>query len=149
MHKPCYFFLVFVAALFTLISCSHSIKIDITRQSSDLNHCKYIFGPDLNTLKNENAILLQTGVIDTTDEAYPIPVAIVIIDKKEIILKLLNHSEESNDISESYEGDGYKLYLEYIKQKTEHNESIFKGKFSIENKSSKSEYNIEGTVCNL
>ncbi len=149
MNKTGNFLLFFVAALFTGASCSHSIKIDITRKSSELNNCENVFGADLNTLKYENAILLQTGVIDTTDEQAPIPVAIVIIDKREIILKLTTNDEKSNGITQSYEGNGYKLYLEYFKLKTDHNESFFKGKFSIENKESKSVYNIEGTPCNL
>jgi hypothetical protein len=56
-----------------------------------------MFGTDLNLLKSENAILVQTGLIDTTDEQPPIPVAIVIIDNKEIILRLISHNEFENE----------------------------------------------------
>ena len=149
MNKPCNLFLFLVAVLCTLASCSHSIKIDITRQSSELNRCEFVFGADLNTLKQENAILLQTGVIDTTDEQVPIPVAIVIIDKKEIILKLVNNSEAERETSRTYEGGGYKLNLSYKKEIAENNETIFKGKFFIQYKGLKTEYTVEGTTCNL
>jgi hypothetical protein len=139
----------FVTILFALTSCSHSIKIDIRRQTSELNHCENIFGNDLNSLKYENAILLQTGVVDTTDEQVPIPIAIIIVDKKEIVLKLTSRNEIANEITRAYEGEGYKLKLNYNKNITEHNETIFKGKFFIEYKSMKSEYEIEGTTCIL
>ena len=149
MKKPGSFFLFPITVLCLLTCCSHSIKVDVTRQSSELNHCEYIFGTDLNTLKFENAILLQTGVVDTTDEQPPIPVAIVIIDKKEVILKLLSQHGVENDTSRIYKGEGYTLDLTFKKQIAEHNETIFNGKFVIEYKGLKSEYHIEGTLCNL
>ena len=149
MHKPVNYFFSFIAVFCILTGCSHPIKIDITRQSSELNHCENIFGNDLNTLKLENAILLQTGAIDTTDEQAPIQVAIVIINKKEIVLKLISHSEIANETTRAYEGGGYTLNLNYSKQVSEQNETIFKGTFFIEYEGIKSEYNIEGTTCNL
>ena len=150
MAKSCSFILLPIVALFSITSCnSHSIEIEIARQSSELNQCEYIFGEDLNTLKLENAILLQTGTIDTTDEQPPILVAIVLLNKKETILKLASHSEVGNETTETYEGEGYKLTLHYNKQITEHDETIFKGKLLIEFKNLKSEYKIEGTTCNL
>jgi|SRR5664279_4466635 len=149
MLRPCNSLFSLIAVLCALTSCSHSIKIDLTRQSSELNQCEIIFGNDLNSLKLENAILLQTGAIDTTDEQVPIPVAIVIIDKKEIVLKLISHSENANETTRAYAGEGYTLNLNYRKQISEQNETIFKGKFFIEYKSIKSEYDIEGTTCNL
>lgn len=144
-HNSFWFFLFFC----TLTSCSHSIKIDLARHSSELNHCEIAFGEDLTTLKYENAILLQTGLIDTTTEQAPISVAIVIIAKKEVILTLVNHHEVENETSRAYEREGYRLSLSYKKEVIEHNETIFRGKFLIENKNLKSEYDVVGTVCNL
>jgi hypothetical protein len=149
MNKFYNFIFCIASVLFTLTSCSRSIKIDITRHSSDLNNCENIFGPDSNTLRYENAILLQTGVIDTKDEKTPVSVAIIVIDKKEIILKLIYHNEVGNETNEIYEGEGYKINLSYKKEITEYNIPILKGKFLIANKDSKSEYDIVGSVCNL
>ena len=140
-------YLIAVSCLTT--SCSHSIKLDVARQSSELNHCENIFGADLRTLKTENAILLQTGVVDTTDEQAPIPIAIIIIDKKEIVLKLMSNHEVENTTSRTYEGEGYKLALNYKREIQEHNETVFTGEFIIENNSQKSEYDIVGIACNL
>jgi hypothetical protein len=68
---------------------------------------------------------------------------------KKIILKLTSHNETENETTRLYEGEGYKLDLHYAKQITDHNETIFKGKFSIENKGLKTEYEVEGTSSNL
>lgn len=149
MNKLKSFFLFFIVMLCLTTSCSHSIKIDIARQSSELNHCENIFGEDLNAIKYENSFLLQTGKIDTTDEQTPIPVAIVFIDKKEIILKLVSNHQVANQTNQIYQGDEYRIYLKYKKEIKEHNETIFTGKFLIENKRQKSEYNIVGIICNL
>jgi hypothetical protein len=149
MYKPCNLFVFLFTFFITLTSCSHSIKIDITRQSSELNHCENIFGNDLNTLKTENAILLQTGEIDTTDEKAPIQIAIVIIEKKEIILKLIHHIEVASATTREYVGEGYKLNLYYVRQISEQNDTTFIGNFLIEFKSIRSRYDIEGTTCNL
>ena len=92
---------------------------------------------------------MQTGKIDTTDEQAPIPVAIVFIDKKEIILKLVSNHQVANQTNQIYQGDEYRIYLKYKKEIKEHNETIFTGKFLIENKRQKSEYNIVGIICNL
>ncbi|MGG9961188.1 hypothetical protein [Ferruginibacter sp. SUN106] len=149
MNKLCGFALSAGIILCLLTGCSRAIEIDIARQSSDINHCEIIFGTDLNTLKYENAILLQTGFIDTTNEQAPIPIAIVIIAKKEIILKLIRSNEVGNETRRLYENEDYKLNLTYKKQVEEHNEIIYKGNFSIENKGLKSEYNVTGCTCNL
>jgi hypothetical protein len=142
------FFLLLIA-VFMLTGCSQAIKIDIARQSSELIHCEIAFGSDLTTLKQENAILLQTGIIDTTDEQAPIAVAIVLIDRKEVVLKSVNHHEVENETSRTYEGEGYKLNLSYKMDISQNNETIFKGKFVIEKGNLKSEYDIVGSICNL
>lgn len=148
MNIPHNFFL-FLIAVFVLTGCSQAIKIDIARQSSELIHCEITFGSDLTTLKQENAILLQTGIIDTTDEKAPISAAIVLIEKKEVVLKLVNHHEVENETSRTYEGEGYKLKLSYKTEMSQNNETIFKGKFVIEKENLKSEYDIVGTTCKL
>ena len=148
MNIPRNFFL-FLIAVFALADCSQAIKINIARQSSELIHCEITFGSDLTTLRQENAILLQTGIIDTTDEQAPISAAIVLIDKKEVVLKLANHSEVENETSRRYEGQGYKLNLSYKTEMSQNNETIFKGKFVIKKENLKSEYDIVGTTCNL
>jgi hypothetical protein len=132
-----------------LVSCKHSIRLDVATRSSDLNHCEYIFGKDINSLKYENAFLLQTGTIDTTTEQPPIPIAIIIIDKKEIILKLKSQHEENNQFNRMYEGEGYKLNLNYKEEAGEYYQTIFPGKFILEKDGYKSEYDIVGINCNL
>ena len=149
MHKLYLSFLFFITVSCLTSGCSHSIKVDVARQSSDLNHCEYIFGSDLTKLKNENAILLQIGVVDTTDEQAPIPIAIIIIDKKEVILKLMSSQEVENNSSRTYEGEGYKLVLHYKREIMENGEAVFTGDFLIENKSQQSEYKVVGVLCNL
>jgi hypothetical protein len=90
-----------------------------------------MFGTDINSLWLENTVLLQTGLVDTTDEDPPIPVAIVIINHKEIILRLVSKSEVKNTTSRLYQEDGYKLCFHYTIKPGNHNEPIFSGSFTI------------------
>ncbi len=148
MFKIYSLFPIFLSVL-CLTGCVRAIEIDVANKSSDLTHCENLFGKDLKTLKYENTFLLQTGTIDTTDEHQPIPVAIVIVNKKEVILKLVSHRDTENENSSIYEGDGYKINLNYKKEVDEYHQIIFKGHFTIERKEYKSEYDIVGINCNL
>jgi hypothetical protein len=48
-----------------------------------------------------------------------------------------------------YQGDGYKLDLNYTTNLNTHGDPILSGKFTIENKNLKSNYDIVGSSCNL
>jgi hypothetical protein len=136
--------------LFELIcSCSNNPNIQKVKDSSPLLHCEKVFADNSDAIDERNEIILQTGVIDTTDEQPPIKIAIINIDYKEVILTLKKSYAEKDISVEIYVGDNYNLTLSYKIQVNENGTSLFIGKFVIENKKCKKEFNIEGRYCNL
>jgi hypothetical protein len=98
-----------------LESCStQDIKLDIVRKTSDLLDCNRIFGYDTKRLYEENEILIQVGVIDTTTEHPPIEAAIVNIDNAEIVLNLTVDSVLNDRTIQEYSGNNYYLILDFL-----------------------------------
>jgi hypothetical protein len=140
----------FILLLLGLIcSCSNSPNIQKVRESSDLLNCEKVFADNSDVIDERNEIILQTGVIDTTDEQPPIKTAIMNIDNKEVILTLKKSYSEKDILVEIYVGDNYNLTLSYKNQKNENGATLFIGKFVIENDKYKKEFNIEGRYCGL
>src|SRR5882672_8670524 len=97
--------------IFTTYSCSeyhsnYSFKVQAVKGSSNLLTCDKMFGEDLGALEEKNEILLQIGSIDTTNEHFPIPSAIIHINNEEIVLNFLSTSSSGNSVTEIYSGNG-------------------------------------------
>ena len=136
--------------IFELIcSCSNYPNIQKVKESSSLLHCEKILADNADAIDERNEILLQTGVIDTTDEKPPIRTAILNIDNKEVILTLKKSYSEKDISIEIYVGDDYNLTLSYKKKENENGISTFIGKFVIENNKYKKKFDIQGRNCNL
>ena len=104
-------------------SCrTQDIHLEVVRKTSELLHCKIVYGYDAKRLYEQNEILIQVGVIDTTTEHPPIKTAIVNINKTEIALNLDLDSVSGKRTIQKYSGDNYHLILDYS---TEKNESYF------------------------
>src|SRR5260221_4640301 len=122
-----------ILAFFLLLSCTPSIKLDKHSESPELLECRMMFGESISELKELSSCLLQTGVIDTTDEQTPVRVAVVMIGRKYLIMRLVNISTNQGAVQQSYSGDGYNLTLSYHDNGLYGSEPIFKGKFIIIN----------------
>jgi hypothetical protein len=147
MKNIIYIFIYAVSMVLVLSSCHHSIELDTIRETSNILNCRLIFGKDINSIKLENAVWLQTGQIDTTDEHAPIKSSIIVVNKKEFILTLIQASDVNNQITEEYAGQGYRLTLTYSKM--EDDQSGYKGILHIENGNQETDYHVEGMSCNL
>ena len=133
-----------------ICSCTNkNPNVEIVRHSSHLLNCEKIFADDLKAIEERNEILLQTGVIDTTDEHLPIRTAIVNIDKNEVELTFEKSYSIQKETTEIYKGSGYVLTLTYEMTKNKFDNPIYKGKFVIETNAVKREFEVEGRTCNL
>ena len=124
-------------------SCNNGPNLQVVRKSSEFLHCQKIFAEHLDALHKENEILLQTG---STDSAKA---AIIEVDDNEIILYHLKSYPANDGTTEEYAGSDYKLTLTYKENTNEHGTVIYKGKFVVEDKKSRREYQVEGWECNL
>lgn len=112
---------IILLAIF-LVSCStQEIKLDVVRKTSDLLNCEIIFGYDEKHLYEENGILIQVGVIDTTTEQSPIKTAILNIDKTEIVLNLKSDSILGDRTIQKYSDGIYYLTLDFVAKKNGRN----------------------------
>jgi len=116
MFKP----ILFIMLLF--VSCkTQDIKLEIVRKTSELLHCHRIYGYDAKRLYEENEILIQVGLIDTTTEHPPIEAAIVNINKTEIVLNLMLDSALDNRTIQKYFADNCYLILDFLTKKNNSN----------------------------
>ena len=132
------------------VSCAKSIKLDTNTFSSDLLRPQIEFGENLWAIKYENAIILQIGKIDTTDEQPPIQAAIIHIHEKEVVMDLISARQSNDTTIRIYQGNEYRVELHYIKRKDgETNDSIFEGAFVVSSGHLKSEYLVTGRTHHL
>ncbi|HLY71698.1 MAG TPA: hypothetical protein VKR53_18320 [Puia sp.] len=141
--------LQYIVVLGFVCSCSTSPNIQTVKHSSPLLHCEKIFADNTDAIDERNEILLQTGVIDTTDELPPIETAIINIDNEEIILTLKKSYTENGYSIEKYSGQNYDLTLTYKRDQNNNGSVAYIGKFVIEINKHKTEFSIEGRNCNL
>jgi hypothetical protein len=141
--------LLYVLTTVLMAACSHHPVYQVVRESSPLLLCQKIFASDLDAIEERNEILLQTGVIDTTDEQAPIKSAILHIDNQELVLTYDKSYGTNQETVEIYSGGGFHLVLTYEEIKKVGPHTIFQGHFVIWNKNFKSEFDIFGRDCNL
>ena len=140
MTKP--FISTFV--LFQLASCTRQdISLQVVRETSELIHAKIYYGTSFKRLDEENEILIQTGLIDTTDEHPPIDVAIIHVNNKEIVLTRSKEIQSADLNTKEYRGEGYHLILTFSKS-LEDNITVYEGKCIISKGNLKSDYKIVG-----
>jgi len=132
-----------------MYSCLHHTGLQVVRESSNLLKCEKIFADNLAAIDENNEILLQTGVVDTTDEHPPIRTAIIHIDDKEVFLIFERSGMKNAEISEVYKGGGYKLTLTYEQGSSKYGRTIYNGKFLVEGTASVIEHEVAGRDCNL
>lgn len=111
--------------------------------------CEKIFGHTLKAIEEENEILLQTGVIDTTDESPPIKTAIVHINNREVLLTFVKSEPMSTEANEIYKGNGYTLTLKYVEKQSQFGAPFYNGKILIEDFVPKTEVEVSGRYCDL
>jgi hypothetical protein len=107
-------------------------------------HAGKHFGKNIKSIEELNEILLVTGKIDTTSESPPISLAIVVIDKKKIMLTLIKAKKLNDEISEEYSGSGYDLTLAYKEKKSSTYTLIYEGNLIIKDNKLKSQYKVIG-----
>jgi hypothetical protein len=130
-----------------LVSCStQEIKLEVVRKTSDLLQCEIIFGYDEKHLYEENGILIQVGVIDTTTEQRPIKAAIVNIDKTEIVLNLKSDSIFGDRTIQNYSDGSYSLILDFVDKKNggNSNSNVYHSICTITQRNLSSRYELVG-----
>ena len=149
--KGGFFFILIVLFFYscTQHNLEQDIKVEEARGSSNILECDKMFGENTGTLEEKNEILLQTGLIDTTDEHLPIKGAVIHINENEIFLNFINAKSSSDSTIEAYSGEGYLITLSYTEKRNAFNSLIYVGSFIIEKDRLKSEYKIEGRKCTL
>ena len=129
----------------------HSIELDEVNNSFEnieFINCRMQFNKDFFTLKYEDSYILQTGLVDTTDEQKPIRVAAFRIKHANIILNLKEADTLNKQIKEIYMGGKYTLTLIYSEKESDKIDGvIYKGNLIIENGTQSSNYNLEGWSC--
>lgn len=141
MYKP------LLLILILLVSCkTQDIKLEVVRKTSDLLHCHIIYGYDAKRLYEQNEILIQVGVIDTTTENPPIETAILNINRAEIVLSLKSDSVLGNRTIQKYSDGSYDLTLDYLTEKNEgyYGSYIYPGTCTITKDKKTSKYDIVG-----
>ena len=141
--------LIFSCLLTSVTSCSHSFNLDPVRQSSNILTCQKTFATSIKSLEEENEILLQTGIVDTSDEVQPVQSAIISINKTEIILNLESAHNKNDERVELYKSKGYVLTLTYKESKNKFGNSIYEGHAEITDSNVSESYSLEGKTCNL
>ena len=145
----------FCAVFFMLLclGCNHTpskqpIELQVVRQSSNLIHCKLIFGRNTKKLYEENEIWLQTGTIDTADNEAPKQVAVAKIKDQPVYLYLANSEVLNAETRQMYTGNGYSLQLSYHESEYKTGGTFLKATCIITQASLKSVYAFEGMVNN-
>jgi hypothetical protein len=141
--------LVGFAAIFFVRCSNKDLNIENVNRSSDLIKCEKIFGSSLKDLEENNNILLQTGLLDTTTEHSPVQCADILIDKKEIILPLKSTKVVDDVTSEEFSDKFYKLTLISTKKQNKNGADFYTGKFTITNFRETKTFEIEGRISNL
>ncbi|HLK29257.1 MAG TPA: hypothetical protein VKT28_11820 [Puia sp.] len=113
------------------------------RGTSELIHARLCYGNNAKKLYEENEILIQTGLIDTTDEQPPIDAAIIKIDNKEIILTKMKETKSGNLNIKEYAGEQYHLTIT-DSEKKEDNETMYESDCIVTIGNLKSEYKLTG-----
>ena len=139
--KP--FYTTIIILLFSCSISQNSIQLTTVRRTSDLIHCDKIFGKAESNIDLLNEIMIQTGQVDTSDENKQW-VAIVHINKSELLLKQTNITITDKITIEEFEANGYKLTLHYHIESRKDNYNVYKGKAIITNNKVLSEYDIIG-----
>jgi len=133
--------------ILSFFSCrTQNIQLETVRKTSELLHCRIVYGYDAKRLYEQNEILIQVGVIDTTTEHPPIETAIVNIHKTEIVLNLDLDSVLGKRTIQKYSGDNYYLTLDYSTEKNEsyYGSYIYPGTCTITKGKVTSKYDIVG-----
>ena len=125
------------------------MNIRSVKQSVHILSCEKVFAEDLKRMDEENEILLQTGILDTTNEHPPLRVAIVYVGKNMVTLIFEKSYKSGAEISEVYKAEGYNLRLTYEETKNKYGNPIYNGTFVVETAKSKSEFDVMGHHCNL
>jgi hypothetical protein len=134
----------FIISLFLLTACKREkIKLEKVRALPDYMYIKKHFGYDLKSMEERNDFLLVTGTIDTTTETPPADVAVIMIDKQQLILHKTKSVANSNEVKEIYSGSGYSLLLEYTKT-NKHLFTSYEGELEISKPGAESAYHVVG-----
>ncbi len=127
-----------------IISCKQQdIKLQVMRGTSELIHASICYGISSTKLYEENEILIQTGLIDTTDEQPPIHAAIIKVNNKEIVLTLIKDNNSENPDVKEYAGEQFHLTLK-DSEKKEGNKITYESDCVITNGNLKSDYRLIG-----
>lgn len=141
-----FLFLNIVAGCSGPSTASH-IQLSPVRHTSDFIHNIKIFGKDEKAIEQLNEIYLQTGTIDTEDNSVDEPgtrVAIIYINKKQIVLKETETSFREGITSKRFAGKGYTVNLNYYLLPENGKDILYKAHLLITNNADSTEYDLTG-----
>ena len=134
-----------------LVSCSaqndkQDIKLEVVRMTSDLLQCQVIYGYNEKSLYQENEILIQVGLIDTTTEQSPIKAAIVHINRKELVLDLKSETVEAAHTIQIYFDGNYTMTLNFKKKDNYDGGDVYNCTCTLSTGKLSSRYELVGKV---
>jgi hypothetical protein len=122
----------------------HEIKLGEVSDLPEYFYETYHFGKDIKAIEKLNEFILVTGKIDTTSESPPLRLAVVVVGRDNIFLKLTKTKTDHELITEEYSGNGYKINLVYRQENIKNHSPIYEGYFVIEHGDTKSQYEVVG-----
>ncbi|NCD69691.1 hypothetical protein [Mucilaginibacter agri] len=127
-----------------LFSCKpkNDLQLEKVFQSSDHLKCDKVFANSRKSIVELNEILVQTGVVDTSEIVGP-PAAVIHVQGKEIILNLIKGNKDGDNFNQLYAGKDYKLLLNY-KAKHYDNRTEYVGYCEVWHQTLHSKFDVEG-----
>ncbi len=146
-----YLLIFLMAVIFTSIiqGCSESIPVDTISRSSEFISCQLTYGANYESLHYRNECWIQTGIIDTTSESPPIPVAIIYINKKEIILPRQSENDNDDHFTEIYADQQYTLIISCAMENDESGGRLYKGVFRLTSGGRTHEHKVVAIGCEM
>ena len=126
---------------------NNDIALEKVHHTSEYLNCDKVFANTRKDIIELNEILLQTGNIDTLENAT-LKAAVIHVKGKQLFLNLLSTVNQHGEITETYAGKGYKLELKY-QTETLHNSIIYYGTCQVWNGKLHTKLKVEGTINNL
>lgn len=141
--------LALILSLTCLTGCTplHDIELEKVHQTSNRLNCNKVFANSRKDIVELNEILVQTGSIDTVENAALIA-AVIHVKGKELFLNQVSAVSQHGEFTETYAGKGYKLELRY-QAETVNNSVTYWGTCQLWNGKLHTKFKVEGIINNL